>query len=246
MGVYRRPKVISLRRPSKSKKVTASTLKKLREVKKYDRSTRGTNPANLVVFRGYGFPDALITNLQYCDTISLIPTVGAPCPNYGYRLTSLFDPDYSGSGGQPYYFDQIAAVYGRYMIRGAKITVNFSYESQTAAGIGPSVVGIQCAEATNISSTNSNLLRMTANTSSDILSTQSETKNVVATYSPYQAYGNSLTDSLTADVGANPSRNWFAWVFAAPQGTDLTKPITAVVTIEYNVQFTQLKTNSGS
>ena len=55
-----------------------------------------------------------------------------------------------------------------------------------------------------------------------------------------------IQDALTAAVSANPSRNWNAVVFAGPQGTDITKPITAVVTIEYSCLFNQIKTNTGS
>jgi len=246
MGVFRRPKRVPLKLAKKSKKITAKTLKALREIKKYDGSSRGTNPQNVLVHRGYGFPDALITNIQYCETVSLVPTVGAPCPSYGFRLTSLFDPDFSGIGTQPYFFDQLAAVYDRYKVLGAKISVTFGYESQTAAGVGPTIVGIQCGEIGALSVTSGNVLRMTANVNSDLLTTQSDTKTVVATYSPRLAYGDTIQDGLTARINANPTQNWNAFVFAAPQGTDFTKPITAVVTIEYNVMMQNLKPNTGS
>lgn len=244
MGLYKKPKRPSIKVFKKPKKIASKTSS--REIKLYNRAHRGTNPENIAVFRGYGFPDGLITNVQYCETISLTPSVGTPVPSYGFRLTSLFDPDFTSTGTQPYFFDQLAAVYERYKVLGAKISVTFAYESQTAAGVGPSVVGIQTGEIGAISSNNVNVLRMTSNVSSDVLTTQSDTKTCIATYSPRQSYANTIEDALTAVVTTNPTRNWNAFIFAGPQGTDITKPITAVVTIEYNVLMNQLKPNTGS
>lgn len=244
MVLYPKPKRASVKIFKKPKKITAKTGR--REIKRYNSNLQGTNPQNIAIFRGYGFPDGLITNLQYCAAVSLTPSAGTPTPVYVFRLASLFDPDYTSTGTQPYWFDQLAAVYERYKVLGAKITVNFSYESQTAAGVGPTIVGIQCGEITGASSADSNVLRMTSNVTSDVLTTQSDTKTVVATYSPRQAYSDTIQDALTAAVSANPSRNWNAVVFAGPQGTDITKPITAVVTIEYSCLFNQIKTNTGS
>lgn len=87
---------------------------------------------------------------------------------------------------------------------------------------------------------------MTNNVSSNILTTSSEPKTVVATYSPKQAFGGELYDALSADKGSNPGRNWSAFVFANPQGVDVTKSINCFVTIEYFCEFTQQYQNAGS
>lgn len=220
--------------------------KNKRSIKFTDRAKQGNNPANLVTFRGFGFPDTLRTNLIYSDSIVLTPSVGTPTPSYAYRLTSLFDPDLTGIGGQPYWFDQLSAVYGRYQVLGAKITAIFSYSNAIASGIGPTIVGIETGEISSLSSTSAAVLRMSGNVTSNVLTTQSEPKEVVATYSPRQSYGNQLTDALTAGVTGNPSRNWNAVVFASPQGTDVTTPINCMVTIEYFAEFTQQSQNAGS
>jgi hypothetical protein len=39
-----------------------------------------------------------------------------------YRGNSLFDPDLTGSGSQPMYFDQLTAVYGQYCVMGCRVT----------------------------------------------------------------------------------------------------------------------------
>lgn len=40
-----------------------------------------------------------------------------------YRLNSLFDPDFSVGGHQPYGFDQMAAMYNKYIVHGVKVEV---------------------------------------------------------------------------------------------------------------------------
>ena len=58
-------------------------------------------------------------------------------------MNSLFDPDQTGTGHQPYYFDQFAALYNRYTVLGSKLTAEFSLLPSaiaTAQPSGPAVV----------------------------------------------------------------------------------------------------------
>ncbi len=43
-----------------------------------------------------------------------------------FRLNSLYDPDYTGTGHQPYGFDQITPFYARYMVDEVNLRVTFS------------------------------------------------------------------------------------------------------------------------
>lgn len=251
MGVFRRP--VSHRRFVKSRKVG----KARRPMARTSPSTRiqsstakfaiqGANPGRTLVHRGIGFPDNFKTNLVYADSIVLTPSVGTPTPSKGYRLTSLYDPDIALGGGQPYWFDQLMAVYSRFKVLGAKMTCIFSYTNVIVADVGPTIVGIECGDISSLSTTSPSVLRMTSNVSSDVLTTQSEPKTVVATYAPGQAFGDLLTDALTGTASADPGRNWNGIIFAAPQGVNVTQPINVLVTIEYFAEFTQMILNSGS
>lgn len=53
-----------------------------------------------------------------------------------YRLSSLFDPDLTGTGHQPYGFDSFAALYYRYKVDAVRVTMRFS---------DPSADGVMCA-----------------------------------------------------------------------------------------------------
>ncbi len=68
-----------------------------------------------------GFPDRVRTRLTYADVIHISPasTVG----QYTFRGNSVYDPDYTSTGHQPYYRDQLAALYSRYRVYGSSIHV---------------------------------------------------------------------------------------------------------------------------
>lgn len=67
------------------------------------------------------------TKLTYYDTQALDPASNALTTINGsiwqYRANSVFDPDYTGVGHQPMYFDNLAAIYQNYRVLGCKITV---------------------------------------------------------------------------------------------------------------------------
>jgi len=63
---------------------------------------------------GTGFPVRMNVRLVYEDLITLSP--GTPLASYVFRGNSLYDPDYTGTGHQPRYYDQLTPIYGRYKV----------------------------------------------------------------------------------------------------------------------------------
>ena len=202
-------------------------------------SIRGTNPQNQTTFKGKGFPDRLTTNVVYSDSFILDPSAVTPTPYKTYRLTSGFDPDNSLGGGQPTYWDQLATVYSRYRVNGAKITATFSKSSTITANEGPYICGIECSDSTSLPTTNAGVLISLSNTTFRIVGQEDGSKSVVATYSANNTYPD-FADGLQARMSANPTVNWYANVFASPQGVDVEKPINVIVIIEYNVTLSDV------
>ena len=172
-------------------------------------SIRGTNPQNQTTFKGKGFPDRLTTNVVYSDSFILDPSAVTPTPYKTYRLTSGFDPDNSLGGGQPTYWDQLATVYSRYRVNGAKITATFSKSSTITANEGPYICGIECSDSTSLPTTNAGVLISLPNTTFRIVGQEDGSKSVVATYSANNTYPD-FADGLQARMSANPSINWYA------------------------------------
>lgn len=78
-----------------------------------------------------GFPAVQHVMLTFESQHTLAP--GAATAQYTYRGNSLFDPDYTGAGLQPRYFDTYAAIYGKYRVFGSRITVDIINGSPSAA-----------------------------------------------------------------------------------------------------------------
>jgi len=71
-------------------------------------------------FPGIGFPDLLKCVLKYKEngiSFTASPTPAAQV----YRINSLFDPNLTGTGHQPNYFDQLTAVYQQYCVVAARM-----------------------------------------------------------------------------------------------------------------------------
>lgn len=67
-----------------------------------------------LAFTGFGFPDRYSCKLKYVQKISFSGSVTPS--NQVFRLDSLYDPDLTGTGHQPRYFDQLAGLYQRYLV----------------------------------------------------------------------------------------------------------------------------------
>lgn len=87
---------------------------------------------------GRGFPKKLTFTHNYTETIRL-QSVGGSTPYYVFACNGMYDPNISGTGHQPYYFDQAAALYNHYVIIGSKIVWECVPESTTT---NPMQVGV--------------------------------------------------------------------------------------------------------
>lgn len=109
--------------------------------RQFDMPMTVTFPANCV-----GLPDRLIVILKYSQQYSFAGGTATPSAQV-WALNSAFDPDYSGTGHQPSFWDKIAAVYGRYFVRRFKVEVELI---NTTAAVGVTVAC--CYSDQNISS----------------------------------------------------------------------------------------------
>lgn len=64
---------------------------------------------------------AMYTKIRYRQKLTL--TASTTFQYNVFRLNSPYDPDYSGVGGQPMGFDQLAALYNKFTVYGCKVVV---------------------------------------------------------------------------------------------------------------------------
>lgn len=86
------------------------------------------SPFDTIRFKDAHMPSSLILPLIYSENVSMDCTNGAT-NTYLFRLNSLYDPNRSGTGHQPYMFDQFSALYDVYVVTGCKVSVTFTTEA---------------------------------------------------------------------------------------------------------------------
>lgn len=115
------------------------TYTKLGKKSRYARAARRIRKQKIMASRRgplsakSGFPKKLLMKHKYVDTISVTNTSGLNS-NYQWRCNGMYDPNYSGGGHQPLYFDQMTAIYNHYTVIGSRIKVTLTPSAVYAVG----------------------------------------------------------------------------------------------------------------
>jgi len=108
-------------------------------------------PRNRGLSKQAGFPKQLKMVMRYCAVpIQINCTTGATA-TYAFSCNSLYDPDTTGGGHQPLYFDQMSLIYNKYVVIGSKIKLQVQ---TTEDPIGPSTGVLWIDDDTSTSGTN--------------------------------------------------------------------------------------------
>jgi hypothetical protein len=91
-----------------------------------------------IMFRnpfGSLFPDRKLVHLRYYDSVALNCS-SLNIATQVYRANDLFDPDYTGTGHQPYGFDQLMTYYYHFVVERSTITLRPHSQSSPDAQMG--------------------------------------------------------------------------------------------------------------
>lgn len=194
----------------------------------------------------FGFPQKMRTKLRYCDTITFDGSSAVGTNTF--RMNSLYDPDLSGVGHQPTWFDQIcnaagSAPYGRYRVLGSKLTVTFSNSTAPATAAlntSPELVFIEPSTASTAAYTSTSSLMECSSNKWAVLQAKeggNNSKTLSVTYSPQRDLGlSSGDDTVTGGYNSNPSNSFYAHIGKRSQNT-YAGSVIAFVQIEYFVEF---------
>jgi len=189
-----------------------------------------------------GFPETLITNMKYSDNVILTSNAGAVVGNI-FRMNSLFDPDYTGTGHQPLYFDQFAASYGRYIVMSSKATFKFTPVSASpdAVPLGPYQCGVVGSNLVTFAS-NRAALAESNNSVMDLMGRDksgSSVRTLVTTFLPGRDIGLPASDdTVGASVTSNPTSSYYVYAYISDLN-NTTSYVQMQVTIEYRVKWYQ-------
>lgn len=82
------------------------------------------------------FPARYQCKHTYSETITLTTgTAGVSPAEYSFRLTSLYDPNLTGTGHQPYGFDQVTVLYARYLVKHVNVIIRMTTNASAAGEV---------------------------------------------------------------------------------------------------------------
>lgn len=194
----------------------------------------------------YGFPDRLVTKLRYCDVMDVGISTGS-VTSQTFALNSLYDPDRTNVGHQPMFFDQLSAVYNRYRVLGAKLTVTFLpnalNQDETSSG-GPWIVGVTGSSNANFTSNTYSGIVEDSNAKSGMIGDRQGGPNkltLTQTYSPSRDLGFTADDdTISAVVTANPAQQYYAHCWMT-SNLGANNSVKIMVKIEFRAEFFQRK-----
>lgn len=184
--------------------------------------------------------------MKYCQFIALDPgTAGVPDYHY-YRMNSIFDPDFSGTGHQPMGHDTYAALYNHYYVKSVKATVYFT--STSAVGTDATICGMRFDNDTT-TTPSGGLNELTEQTGSNwtVLGNRNNrsTARLSKTFNTARHFGSIAKwnqSGLGASFGANPSTIAYLQLYAAPIDTAVNAAaINCYVVLTYTVYCTDPK-----
>lgn len=204
-------------------------------------------------FRQFGFPNKIITKLRYGFTVSTAALSNETIIDYVFRMNSIQDPDFTGTGHQPLWHDTYSTVYETYRVLGSQLTVTFTPSVYSYNGtFGPYIIGVTGNRLSTSALGYSNVQQLmeSADTTYDVIGLDSA-RTITLDYSPASRLGTSATeDTVGASVGSNPPNTYFGHCWVVQQNGNTTPATTGEVQltghIDMTVEFYNLLNPSAS
>jgi len=196
-----------------------------------------------------GFPKQMFMRHKYIQHFSLAAATGA-LSTFQISCNGLFDPDNSGATThQPLYFDQVSAIYGKYVVLASKATVTF-FPGTAGSTAVYALFGAYIEDDTTVAPTtavgcaeqSSALFRVIA---AGLGSDQFDRNNTITlSWDAKKAFGGDVIDNnqLYALTSANPTEQQYFTYFAqdAAATPAASTPVACSVIVEYSVMWFEL------
>jgi len=222
---------------------TPRVVKRGKYVAKRPRRVAGVPPQ--IRLGRQALPKQLMNTVTYCESTNRTVTAGVSA-NYQFSCNGLYDPNITGTGRQPMYFDQLSALYNHYTVLRSRILVTWSaINVSTTVGNNPVMCTLYIDDDTDTGTSNaadSASERPTAKTKVFIPVAQgtcvlTNKWDAAQTFGP-NPQGNS---QLIGTASSNPTeQSYFTLVHYFPAGDTMTINIRA--RIEYDVVWDELTT----
>lgn len=180
------------------------------------RARRGKRRKNtkfqMVRFRGIGLPDTLKMEMVYTERVSRAPV--QTTDEYVFTGNGLFDPNITGTGLQPVYYDQISTLYSRSRVISSSVNlelINLQTSSGTYISLVPSILAAGYTLLTDAVSQ-----RYSRHTFMGIKDGMGKARlgNYCSTSKIYGIRNIMWDENFSAESGFNPPNVWY-WIINA-------------------------------
>lgn len=218
---------------------------KAKRARKESTSTARKNRKNYSTSLGFsavGFPKLMKLTHRYCENVQISTTNGS-FGTYLFSCNGMFDPNITGTGHQPVYFDNMAALYDHYTVIGSRIKVTVSAVDGSGNGF-PAYLCVGKDDDTSVAST---FLALTEQNPADfkmVAFQGNEPVTMTSTWSAKATFGGSVlgNDNLQGTGSANPTEQTYYVIGIQPTNTVSTALWAVFVEIEYTAIWDELKT----
>lgn len=191
--------------------------------------------------RSAGFPTKLVFKHKYCEDVQISATA-AGVGYFRFRANGMYDPNASGAGHQPSYYDQVSSIYNHWVVVGSKLTYRVTPVGTTIQPPSKLV----CYHNDDNSSANSISAVCESRGSRAHMLTGDPSEKVFGTlkYSAKKTFGGSVLANalLRGQVGNDPSEeSYYFFIIQAYGGDTSTVSYYISVTIEYTAVWFELK-----
>lgn len=195
---------------------------------------------------GLGFPAKITMTHRYFETID-INSVSGSTAQCQFRANGIFDPNYTGVGHQPLYYDQMTALYNHWTVIGSKITVSVAHAATNNTN---STVCLYVNDDTSIVPTLNSLIEQSKAKFVVMPVSNVDPYRLTTTWSLKKEFGTSkgclINTAMGGTAGADPSEQSLYSICIFPQNVSSTQTYNLEVLISYIVVWTELKDIGGS
>lgn len=189
--------------------------------------------------RSVGFPRTLTMRHRYFDTNVLTSTGGA-LTHYQFSCNGLYDPNITGTGHQPLYFDNCTGIYDHYTVIGSRIKVVAIGETPGESG----TLTLWINDDTTTTATLFSIPEQSSSTTALVLPVDSGSKSTLTcNWSAKKTFGGNVlaNDNLQGNASANPTeQSYYQLSYSTTDGVT-TSSLVFQVFIEYIAVWDELK-----
>jgi hypothetical protein len=213
------------------------------------RSKRGTRRKTLrlqsTVNMGLGFPKKVVVTHRYREYVSMVSTLGVSA-GYLFSCNGMYDPNTTGGGHQPYYFDTYSGLYDHYCVVGSKATFIIAPHNanQPSIDFACAIVDVSTGPVT----TPYDLAERATGRTTIVPAGSGLTRKFTLKWSAKKYFGKGVlaNDELQGTATTNPTEQSYFYMSTQAQDGVSTCTLAVEACIEYIVVWKELKSAGSS